>query len=63
VQEIDDFNYLVKCWRKAVKKEGILGQLKFRRTYIKPGDKRRAKAVKALARRRKEEKRRLKYGY
>ena len=54
----ESFESLLRRFRRAVEQEGIMAELKKRRYYMSPADKRKAKQKLAEKRRRKEKSRR-----
>ena len=54
----ESFESLLRRFRRAVEQEGIMAELKKRRYYMSPSDKRKAKQKLAEKRRRKEKSRR-----
>tara|TARA_B100000214_G_scaffold204300_1_gene148129 strand:+ start:379 stop:585 length:207 start_codon:yes stop_codon:yes gene_type:complete len=60
VRKKDDLNRVVKRFIKKCKKLGIIDEIKDRRHYIKPSEKKRMAKKRAIRRRIKEEKKRRK---
>ena len=60
VRKKDDLNRVVKRFIKKCKKLGIIDEIKERRHYVKPSEKKRIAKKRAIRRRIKEEKKRRK---